>query len=86
MITRGPTPFYDLNVAYDAGERRNPLRVMRELGIKWTRSEAEPIDQQIRFDRCTSIPVPMPPYQGCLQLKCDAAAAGPKSRPLCGSY
>ena len=52
MIAGGPTLFYDLNVAYDAGERRNPLRVMRELGIKWTRCEAEPIDQQIRFERC----------------------------------
>jgi hypothetical protein len=43
MNTGGPTLLYDLNVAYDAGERRNPLRVMRELGIKWMRSEAEPI-------------------------------------------
>jgi hypothetical protein len=60
MIASGPTLFYDLNVAYDAG--RNPLRVMRELGIKWMRSEAEPIDQQIRFERCTSIPLPLPPY------------------------
>ena len=62
MIASGPTLLYDLNAAYDAGERRNPLRVMRELGIRWTRCEAEPIDQQIRFDRCTSIPVLMPTY------------------------
>jgi hypothetical protein len=62
MNTGGPTLLYDLNVAYDAGERRNPLRVMRELGIKWMRSEVEPIDQQIIFERCTSIPVLLPPY------------------------
>jgi hypothetical protein len=62
MIASGPTLFYDLNVAYDAGERRNPLRVMRELGIKWMRSEVEPMDQQIRFERCTSIRLPLPPY------------------------
>ena len=62
MVTSGPTLFYDLNVAYDAGERRTPLRVMRELGVKWTRSEVEPMDQQIRFERCTSIPLPLPPY------------------------
>jgi hypothetical protein len=62
MTASGPTLLYDLNVAYDAGERRNPLRVMRELGIKWARSEAEPIDQQIIFERCTSIPVSLPPY------------------------
>ena len=67
MIAGGPTLFYDLNVAYDVGERRNPLRVMRELGIKWTRCEAEPIDEQIRFERCTSIPVPMPTY---LRMPC----------------
>jgi hypothetical protein len=62
MIASGPTLFYDLNVADDAGERRNPLRVMRELGIKWMRSEVEAMDQQIRFERCTSIPLPLPPY------------------------
>jgi len=62
VITGGPTLLYDLNVAYDAGERRNPLRVMRELGIKWTRSEAEPMDQQIRFECCTLVPIQLPPY------------------------
>jgi hypothetical protein len=62
MITGDQTLVYDLNAAYDAGERRNPLRVMRELGIKWPRSEAQLFDQQIRFEGCTSVPVPLPPY------------------------
>jgi hypothetical protein len=73
MIAGGRTVLYDLNVAYDTGERRNPLRVMRALGVQWTRCEAEPIDQQIRFERCTSIPVPMPAYLRIPSTEADAA-------------
>jgi hypothetical protein len=72
MIAGGRTLLYDLNIAYDAGERRNPLRVMRALGIQWTRCDAEPIDQQIRFERCTSIPVPMPVYLRIPSTEADA--------------
>jgi hypothetical protein len=61
MIAGGRTLLYDLNVAYDTGERRNPLRVMRALGIQWTRCEAEPIDQQIRFERSHRYPSPCQP-------------------------
>jgi hypothetical protein len=75
MTTSGPTLLYDLNVAFDVGERRNPLRVMRELGIKWTRSEVEPIDQQIRFECCTPIAGPLPPYLRLPSPECGAAIA-----------
>jgi hypothetical protein len=75
MTTSGPTLRYDLNVAYDVGERRNPLRVMRELGIKWARSVVEPIDQQISFECCAPITRPLPPYLRLLSPECGAAIA-----------
>lgn len=59
--------YYD--AYYKAGKNDNAFDVMRELGIKYERSEAHTIIDAIIFYGCTNTPSPLPIYLEELKQK-----------------
>jgi hypothetical protein len=58
----------DLRSAFDAGENRHAVEIMRALGIAYEHATPQSIADQWWFWNCSNVPAPLPRYITTLDL------------------